>query len=115
MQETSEIQEGFLCPLCMKDFQNPQLLQNHFVDEHSSEDSSSKGQNAQGIFDRAKRKLLRKDSEFERNEEFQGSSFTSNVSFSYWEPQELGIGKSKKFNAVACRDNASLSHLNITN
>lgn len=95
MQETSEIQEGFLCPLCMKDFQNPQLLQNHFVDEHSSEDSSSKGQNAQGIFDRAKRKLLRKDSEFERNEEFQGSSFTSNVSFSYWEPQELGIGKSK--------------------
>ena len=34
------IQEGFLCPICMKDLGGVAELQDHFEEEHSSEDKA---------------------------------------------------------------------------
>lgn len=40
MATTTEIIEGFLCPMCMKDFGTVTLLQHHFEDAHTSEDKA---------------------------------------------------------------------------
>ena len=36
----SEIIEGFLCPMCMKDFGTVTQLQHHFEDAHNAEDKA---------------------------------------------------------------------------
>ncbi len=36
----SEIREGFLCPICMKDLGGVADLQEHFEEEHSQEDKA---------------------------------------------------------------------------
>ena len=93
MDESIEVQEGFLCPLCMKDLGTQKRLQTHFIDEHSIEDPA-KGQNIKGIFDKAKRKILGKGDEgleegnYGRREELRMPG--KELDFSYWEPQELG-------------------------
>ena len=95
MDESIEVQEGFLCPLCMKDLGTQKLLQAHFVDEHSLEDPT-KGQNIKGIFDKAKRKILGKGEEgleqdgYGRNNQLQAQTSCKQLDFSYWEPQEMG-------------------------
>lgn len=38
MATASEVREGFLCPMCMKDLGTVTMLQDHFEEEHSSED-----------------------------------------------------------------------------
>jgi rabenosyn-5 len=97
MDESIEVQEGFLCPLCMKDLGTQKLLQTHFIDEHSMEDPI-KGQNIKGMFDKAKRKILRRGEEglepdgYGRKDELQPPS-GKELDFSYWEPQELGSFK----------------------
>lgn len=95
MDESTEVQEGFLCPLCMKDLGTQKLLQAHFIDEHSMEDPA-KCQNNKSIFDKAKRKILGKGEEglkpesFGRKEELQTLTPGKEQDFSYWEPQEIG-------------------------
>ena len=93
MNETDEIQEGFLCPMCMKDFGTQMLLQSHFVEAHSiGYDQTKTGQNVKGIIDKAKRKILG------RNEEdsdqtagnVQVNTTDGHLDFSYWEPQDIG-------------------------
>ncbi|CAB4006388.1 rabenosyn-5-like [Paramuricea clavata] len=97
MDESIEVQEGFLCPLCMKDLGTQKLLQAHFSDEHSNIEDPTKGQNIKGIFDKAKRKILGKGEEgleqggYGRNEELQMQTAGKELDFSYWEPQEIGF------------------------
>ena len=95
MDESSEFQEGFLCPLCMKDLGTQKLLETHFIDEHSVEDP--KTQNIKGIFDKAKRKILGKNEDglieqaaYGRKEEVKMETSEKELDFSYWEPQEIG-------------------------
>ena len=38
--EGREIIEGFLCPMCMKDFGTVTQLQHHFEDAHNAEDKA---------------------------------------------------------------------------
>ena len=38
MAAATEVREGFLCPMCMKDLGNVTMLQGHFEEEHSTED-----------------------------------------------------------------------------
>jgi rabenosyn-5 len=96
MDESMEVQEGFLCPLCMKDLGTQKLLQAHFSDEHSNIEDPTKGQNIKGIFDKAKRKILGKGEEgleqggYGRKEELQMQTAGKELDFSYWEPQEIG-------------------------
>ncbi|XP_028398356.1 rabenosyn-5-like [Dendronephthya gigantea] len=96
MEESNEVQEGFLCPLCMKDLRSQKLLETHFIDEHSLDDAS-KGQNIKGIFDKAKRIILGKGEEglqpsgYEKKEELQVTTVENELDFFYWEPQEIGF------------------------
>ena len=95
MEGSNEVQEGFLCPLCMKDLETQKLLETHFIDEHSLDDAT-KGQNFKGIFDKAKRIILGKGEEghepsgYERKEELQVTTAEKELDFFYWEPQEIG-------------------------
>lgn len=56
--DDDEIKEGFICPMCMKSFNLPTDLTKHFEDFHS-EDKDALRQ-IRGMFDKAKRKILKK-------------------------------------------------------
>ena len=96
MDESKEVHEGFLCPLCMKDLGTLRQLQSHFNDEHSNMEDAGKPQN---FFDKAKRKILGKEGieqgSYGRREDLQTQSAGKELDFSYWEPQEIGILYSK--------------------
>jgi len=53
----SEILEGFLCPLCMKDLGDVIQLQIHFEENHSKEDQAFL-QSIKDLFGKAKKKIL---------------------------------------------------------
>ena len=40
MAGTTDVMEGFLCPLCMRDFGTVTQLQEHFEVAHTSEDKA---------------------------------------------------------------------------
>ncbi|KAM9326217.1 rabenosyn-5 [Gastrophryne carolinensis] len=93
--EQSEVREGFLCPLCLKDLQSFYQLQSHYEEEHSTEDRDVKGQlkNLVHIAKRAKDKFLKKDG----GERAEGVSQDRYEEYSYggvdprmWDPQEIG-------------------------
>ena len=60
-----EIKEGFICPICMKEFSIPAHLQKHFEDAHSGDHDALR--QIRGIFDKAKRKILKKTEDEEQN------------------------------------------------
>ncbi|XP_076448016.1 rabenosyn-5-like [Babylonia areolata] len=96
----SEIIEGFLCPMCMKDFGTVTQLQHHFEDAHNAEDKAV-FQQLKGFFDKAKKKIMG-DKETNPFIE-QGSSSGGDGSYAagisgydptWWEPQDLGATRS---------------------
>ncbi|XP_022297923.2 rabenosyn-5-like [Crassostrea virginica] len=98
MAAATEVREGFLCPMCMKDLGNVTMLQGHFEEEHSTEDKDVL-QQLRGLFGKAKKKILgEKDEAYESSPAgIQSSVYTSPSSGalsgydpSMWEPQELG-------------------------
>lgn len=98
MEESSEVKEGFICPICMKDLCSQLELQSHFEEAHSSREDPAKFQNnkAKGMFDKAKRKILGKADDanelaaWGRREEVQVTAMEKELEFSYWEPQDVG-------------------------
>ncbi|XP_013417356.1 rabenosyn-5-like [Lingula anatina] len=102
----SEIREGFLCPICVKDLGTISQLQQHFEDEHSTEDKAVL-QQLKGLFGKAKRKILAAiDSDEEDTVDsgpsgHPGSSTAVSQSVdaggidpTLWEPQEIGCMRS---------------------
>ncbi|XP_046371772.2 rabenosyn-5-like [Haliotis rufescens] len=100
MSETTEIKEGFLCPMCMKDFGTVTQLQDHFEQAHSSEDKAV-FQQLKGFFDKAKKKILgEKEHGYSSTGDSQsgGNSYLSlypaGSDVSWWEPQDPGATRS---------------------
>jgi rabenosyn-5 len=56
--EDENIKEGFICPVCMKEFNIPAQLQKHFEDFHSEDHDALR--QIRGMFEKAKRKILKK-------------------------------------------------------
>lgn len=64
--ESSDIMEGFICPLCKSDQKKPERLLQHFTDEHSEEKDLVT--TFRDVFKNAKKKILNLDeSEFSRS------------------------------------------------
>ncbi|KAL8621156.1 hypothetical protein ACOMHN_004827 [Nucella lapillus] len=96
MAAASEIIEGFLCPMCMKDFGTVTQLQHHFEDAHNAEDKAV-FQQLKGFFDKAKKKIMgdKETNPFMEQGTSSGgdgvySSSISGYDPTWWEPQELG-------------------------
>ncbi|KAK3101522.1 hypothetical protein FSP39_004200 [Pinctada imbricata] len=104
MAMSAEVREGFLCPMCMKDLGTVTMLQDHFEEEHSSEDKDVL-QQLRGLLGKAKKKILgEKDSSdmFDTSSSSMSSSTyaVSNLSVtgydpSVWDPQEIGFVRSR--------------------
>ncbi|XP_042347497.1 rabenosyn-5 [Plectropomus leopardus] len=91
---TSEVKEGFLCPLCLKDLQSISQLQGHYEEEHSGDDHHVRGQLRSLVLKakKAKDKLLKRDGD-DRTDTGTYVSFCC-VDPYMWEPQELGATRS---------------------
>ncbi|NWY72370.1 RBNS5 protein, partial [Erithacus rubecula] len=97
--DPSEVREGFLCPLCLKDLQAFRQLQAHYEEQHPGEDRDVRTQlrNLVQKAKRAKKKLLKQ----EDDDRTDSGSQDRYESFSYggvdpymWEPQEVGAMRS---------------------
>ncbi|KAL0185541.1 hypothetical protein M9458_017211, partial [Cirrhinus mrigala] len=44
LEDSTEVKEGFLCPLCLKDLQSFYQLQGHYEEEHSGDNRHVGGQ-----------------------------------------------------------------------
>jgi rabenosyn-5 len=101
--QPAEIIEGFLCPMCMKDFGTVTQLQHHFEDAHNAEDKQV-FQQLKGFFDKAKKKILGDKEGNTFVEQVPGSSaegglntMLSGYDPSWWESQEMGQYKTLVF------------------
>ncbi|XP_051524735.1 rabenosyn-5-like isoform X2 [Myxocyprinus asiaticus] len=95
LEDTAEVKEGFLCPLCLKDLQSFYQLQDHYEEEHSGDNRHVTGQ-LKSLVQKAKRakdKLLKWDGD-ERTESSYESFYYGGVDPYMWEPQELGATRS---------------------
>ncbi|XP_023790804.1 rabenosyn-5 isoform X1 [Cyanistes caeruleus] len=97
--DPTEVREGFLCPLCLKDLQAFRQLQAHYEEQHPGEDRDVRAQlrNLVQKAKRAKKKLLKQ----EDDDRTDSGSQERYESFSYggvdpymWEPQEVGAMRS---------------------
>ncbi|NXO39287.1 RBNS5 protein, partial [Locustella ochotensis] len=97
--DPTEVREGFLCPLCLKDLQAFRQLQAHYEEQHPGEDRDVRAQlrNLVQKAKRAKKKLLKQ----EDDDRTGSGSQEQYESFSYggvdpymWEPQEVGAMRS---------------------
>ncbi|XP_051509758.1 rabenosyn-5-like [Myxocyprinus asiaticus] len=95
LEDTCEVKEGFLCPLCLKDLQSFYQLQEHYEEEHSGDNRHVTGQlkNLVQKAKKAKDKLLKRDGD-ERTESSYESFYYGGVDPYMWEPQELGATRS---------------------
>ncbi|KAL5014503.1 hypothetical protein ScPMuIL_008773 [Solemya velum] len=101
MAGVAEIREGFLCPICMKDLGTVSQLQDHFEEEHSSEDKDVL-QQLRGLFDKAKKRILGDkeggDStdagETRKGDNSKPSGGIPGFDPSVWEPQDDGVTRS---------------------
>ncbi|XP_074861304.1 rabenosyn-5 [Carettochelys insculpta] len=97
--DSVEVREGFLCPLCLKDLQSFYQLQSHYEEEHSGEDKDVKGQlrNLVQKAKKAKKKLLKREGDDRADtgaqERYESFSY-GGVDPYMWEPQELGAMRS---------------------
>ncbi|XP_018863616.1 rabenosyn-5 isoform X3 [Parus major] len=97
--DPTEVREGFLCPLCLKDLQAFRQLQAHYEEQHPGEDRDVRAQlrNLVQKAKRAKKKFLKQ----EDDDRTDSGSQERYESFSYggvdpymWEPQEVGAMRS---------------------
>ncbi|XP_066245412.1 rabenosyn-5 [Euwallacea similis] len=90
MAESADIQEGFLCPICLKDLRSPSNLIAHFQDLHSEEQEFLKS--FKGIYGKMKKKILKLDEqELEGFKELTQEKYFLEQS----EPQEPGPSRSQ--------------------
>ncbi|ESO90492.1 hypothetical protein LOTGIDRAFT_217928 [Lottia gigantea] len=111
MADTGNIMEGFLCPMCMKDFGTVSQLQEHFEVAHSSEDKAV-FQSLKGFFDKAKKRILGdRENEFGENSSSDSSPNLNLSGFdpTWWEFQELGCVRNHTDAFKAVRD-ARIDH-----
>lgn len=71
--ESSDIMEGFLCPICKRDEKNIDQLLQHFESAHSEEQDLV--QTFRSVFSKAKRKILKLD-ETELSRTFENTLMT---------------------------------------
>ncbi|XP_016140697.1 rabenosyn-5 [Sinocyclocheilus grahami] len=91
LEDSAEVKEGFLCPLCLKDLQSFYQLQGHYEEEHSGDNRHVGGQ-LKSLVQKAKKakdKLLKWDGD-ERTDSSYESFYYGGVDPFMWEPQELG-------------------------
>ncbi|EDO39044.1 predicted protein, partial [Nematostella vectensis] len=97
--DNETIKEGFICPMCMKEFNAPDLLVKHFEEFHASEKDTLR--QLRGMFDKAKRKILKKPEldvdgsyivDTERTEE--GKTVARGLDPFLWDDQEFGATRS---------------------
>ncbi|XP_056320551.1 rabenosyn-5 [Danio aesculapii] len=95
LEDSAEVKEGFLCPLCLKDLQSFYQLQDHYEEEHAG-DSWHVGGQLKSLVQKAKKakdKLLKRDGD-ERTDSSYESFYYGGVDPYMWEPQELGATRS---------------------
>ncbi|KAK2899079.1 hypothetical protein QQF64_031485 [Cirrhinus molitorella] len=95
LEDSAEVKEGFLCPLCLKDLQSFYQLQGHYEEEHSGDNRHVGGQ-LKSLVQKAKKakdKLLKRDGD-ERTDSSYESFYYGGVDPYMWEPQELGATRS---------------------
>ncbi|XP_077086418.1 rabenosyn-5 [Siphateles boraxobius] len=95
LEDSAEVKEGFLCPLCLKDLQSFYQLQGHYEEEHSGDNRHVGGQ-LKSLMQKAKKakdKLLKRDGD-ERTDSSYESFYYGGVDPYMWEPQELGATRS---------------------
>ncbi|XP_077865091.1 rabenosyn-5-like, partial [Saccoglossus kowalevskii] len=99
----SDIREGFLCPICMKDLSSVYQLQAHFDDVHSAElGDKDVVHQLKGFFGKAKKKILQKiegseafGAEASQQDEVAGQCSdpslldAGGVNPGLWDPQEI--------------------------
>lgn len=99
----AEILEGFLCPICVQDLGSLAQLHDHFDLAHVGEDKALLNQ-IKGLFGKAKRKFLRKETESDgvdspASMDIAAAASAIPASFggldpSWWDPQEPGTTRS---------------------
>ncbi|XP_015600809.1 rabenosyn-5 [Cephus cinctus] len=92
MAESTQILEGFLCPICMTDFKTPNQLTKHFEEVHNDDPEILKS--LKDLFGKAKKKILKQD---EYPELFDSSTLSTTKSNSpeiNWGHQEIGFTRS---------------------
>uniref|UniRef100_A0A8C1MRU7 Rabenosyn, RAB effector n=1 Tax=Cyprinus carpio TaxID=7962 RepID=A0A8C1MRU7_CYPCA len=95
LEDSVEVKEGFLCPLCLKDLQSFYQLQGHYEEEHSGDNRHVGGQ-LKSLVQKAKKakdKLLKRDGD-ERTDSSYESFYYGGVDPYMWEPQDLGATRS---------------------
>ncbi|XP_019633321.1 PREDICTED: rabenosyn-5-like [Branchiostoma belcheri] len=119
--DSGDIREGFLCPICMKDLQTVQQLQNHFEEAHNTEADKQVFQHLKGLFGRAKSKLLRHGRDQDGVRADRGTAvgrsdssdqvaaistayYVGGVDPTMWEPQDFGTSRSHMDNFKKIRD-----------
>lgn len=100
MATSSDVREGFLCPMCMKDLGTVSMLQDHFEEEHSNEDKDVL-QHLRGLFGKAKKKILgeKENHDYVDQSDSVTDSYSANLTktgydSSLWDPQEIGVIRS---------------------
>ncbi|XP_032827434.2 rabenosyn-5 [Petromyzon marinus] len=94
-----EIREGFLCPMCVRDFPSVYQLQAHYEDAHS-EDDRHVVHHIKNLLGRAKSKLLKRDEKVDPGTDGGADSVaaavvtTGGIDTWMWEPQEPGLERS---------------------
>ncbi|XP_063590756.1 rabenosyn-5-like [Penaeus indicus] len=89
--DSSEVLEGFLCPICLEDLTSITQLQAHFEEQHASEDKDVV-QSLKGFLSKAKKKLLNEDEpDNVTQREFDGSGLEYEPNNPWnWDPPPLG-------------------------
>lgn len=99
LDDSNEIREGFLCPICMKDLGTVGQLQQHFESSHSNEDKAV-FHSIKDLFGKAKKKILKletlTDDYFGRGDDLEHvtGGHTSGCDPSFQDDQELGATSS---------------------
>ncbi|CAN0100250.1 unnamed protein product [Lampetra fluviatilis] len=94
-----EIREGFLCPMCVRDFPSVYQLQAHYEDAHS-EDDRHVVHHIKNLLGRAKSKLLKRDERVDPGTDGAADLVaaavvtTGGIDTWMWEPQEPGLERS---------------------
>ncbi|XP_014790585.1 rabenosyn-5 [Octopus bimaculoides] len=105
---STDIREGFICPICLKDYSSVTQLQTHFEDAHTTEEKAV-SQQLKGLFEKAKKRLLgdmlgEKEDSFDDREQSSTNALIPGLYPFFWEPQEIGISRSHTETFKAIRD-----------
>lgn len=110
-----EVREGFICPICHRDFGNHSRLLEHFESAHSNEDKAVL-QSFKEFFGKAKKKILDLDigtsTSPSPEEKYNSIPAAENRS---WQPQELGVTRSHTETFQRTRNSATDRHVIETN